>query len=117
METGQPDLAKAQLEESARTFGDSPEFLRFAVDFSNANGLWQAGLEPARKLSQLAANDPNIWLLLARFEFANRDFNAFAAAARRAIQLGGVQAKMAIANDPLYLMARGSPDFQKLLQQ
>lgn len=117
LETGQPNLAQAQLEESARQFGDSPEFLRFALDFANANGLWQAGLGPARKLAATMTNDPNIWLLLARFEFANRDFNAFAEAARKAMQLGGMQAKIAIANDPLYLMARGSPDFQKLLQQ
>ncbi len=117
METGQSNLAQAQLEESARQFGDSPEFLRFALDFANANGLWQAGLGPARKLSATMTNDPNIWLMLARFEFANRDFNAFAGAARKAIQLGGMQAKIAIANDPLYMMARGSPDFQKLLQQ
>lgn len=117
LETGQPDMVRALLEKSAQIFGDSPEFLRFAVDFSNANGQWQAGLGPVRKLVGLAPNDPQAWLLLARFEFANRETNAFVEAARKAIGLGGIQARMALANDPLYMMVRGSPDFQRLLQQ
>ncbi len=117
IETGQNDLARAQLEASGQIFGDSPEFLKFAVDFSNTTGQFQAGLGPARKLVGVAPNDPNAWLLLARFEFANRETNAFVEAARKAISLGGIQARMALANDPLYMMVRGSPDFQRLVQQ
>ena len=117
VETGQNDMARAQLEEAATVFGDSPEFLKFATEFSNNSGQWQAGLGLARKFVTVAPNDPNAWLLLARFEFANRQTNAFAEAARKAIQLGGMQARIAIANDPLYLMVRGSPDFQRLVQQ
>lgn len=117
IETGQNDLARAQLEASGQIFGDSPEFLKFAVDFSNNTAQFQAGLGPARKLVGVAPNDPNAWLLLARFEFANRETNAFVEAARKAISLGGIQARMALANDPLYMMVRGSPDFQRLVQQ
>jgi Tfp pilus assembly protein PilF len=117
IETGQPDLAKAQLEQSQRDFNDNPEFLKFAVEFSNSNGQWQAGLGPARKLAAVMTNDPGVWLALARFEFANRDANAFLEAARKAIQLGGVQIKTALANDPMYAAIRGTPEFGQLMQQ
>lgn len=117
METGQPDAARAQLEEAGRLFGDNLDFLKFAVDFSNANGQWQAGLGPARKLATLITNDASVWMALARFEFANREFPSFFESARKAIALGGMQAKMAIANDPLFVMARGTPEFRKLLEQ
>ena len=116
-ESGQPEQAKMLLEESEKAFGDSPEFLKFAVDFCANNGQWQAGLAPARKLAVIATNDPNVLLALARFEFANRDTNAFLVSARKAIQLGGVQAKAALANDPMYAMVRGTPEFQQLLSQ
>jgi Tfp pilus assembly protein PilF len=115
METGQPDLAKAQLDESSAAFGDNPDFLKFAVDFCNRNGQWQTGLGPARKLAALATNDPGVLLALARFEFANRDLNAFLNTARQAVQLGGNQARAALANDPMYTMVRGTPELQQLL--
>jgi tetratricopeptide (TPR) repeat protein len=117
METGQPDLARQQLELSAQAFGDNPDFLKFAVDFSNSNGQWQAGLGPARRLANVMSNDAGVWLALARFEFANREMNAFLESARRAVQLGGIQAKSALANDPMYAMVRGTPEFQQLLSQ
>ena len=117
METGQADLARQQLEQSAQAFGDNPEFLKFAVDFSNNNGQWQAGLGPARKLANVMSNDAGVWLALARFEFANREMNSFLESARRAVQLGGIQAKSALANDPMYAMVRGTPEFQQLLSQ
>ncbi len=117
METGQPDLARQQLEQSAQAFGDNPEFLKFAVDFCNSNGQWQAGLGPARKLAGVATNDAGVWLALARFEFANREMNSFLESARRAVQLGGIQAKAALANDPMYAMVRGTPEFRQLIGQ
>lgn len=117
METGQPDAARAQLEEAGRLFGDNLDFLKFAVDFSNSNGQWEAGLGPARKLATLVTNDASVLVALARFEFANRQFPAFLEAAGKAIALGGVQVKMALANDPLFAMARGNPEFRKLLEQ
>jgi tetratricopeptide (TPR) repeat protein len=116
-ETGQPEQAKQLLEESGKAFGDSPEFLKFAVDFCSNNGQWQAGLAPARKLAAIATNDPNVMLALARFEFVNRDTNAFLETARKAIQIGGAQAKMALANDPVYAMVRGTPEFRQLIEQ
>ena len=117
IETGQPDLARTQLEESSVAFGDNPDFLKFAVDFCNSNGQWQTGLGPARKLAAIATNDPGVLLALARFEFANRDLNAFLNTARQAVQLGGVQARAALANDPMYGMVRGTPEFRQLIGQ
>jgi len=117
VETGQPDLAKSQLEQSAAAFGDDPEFLKFAVDFCNSNGQWQAGLGPARKLAAVATNDPGVLLALARFQFANRELNAFLETARQAVSLGGVQARAALANDPMYAMVRGTPEFRQLIGQ
>ena len=117
METGQPDLARQQLEQSSQAFGDNPDFLKFAVDFSNSNGQWQAGLGPARRLATVMSNDAGVWLAVARFEFANREMNSFLESARRAIQLGGIQAKSSLANDPMYAMVRGTPEFQQLLSQ
>ena len=117
METGQPDLAQAQLEQSAAAFGDNPDFLKFAVDFCNSNGQWQAGLGPARKLAAVATNDPGVLLALARFQFANRDLNGFLETARQAVSLGGVQARAALANDPIYGMVRGTPEFRQLIGQ
>lgn len=117
METGQPDLAKQQLEQSGAAFGDNPDFLKFAVDFCNSNGQWQAGLGPARKLVAAATNDPGAWLALARFEFANREMNAFLESARRAVEFGGMQARAALANDPMYAMVRGTPEFRQLIGQ
>ena len=117
LETGQPDLARSQLEQSAAAFGDDPEFLKFAVDFCNSNGQWQAGLGPARKLAAVATNDPGVLLALARFQFANRELNAFLETARQAVSLGGVQARAALANDPMYAMVRGTPEFRQLIGQ
>jgi tetratricopeptide (TPR) repeat protein len=117
VETGQPDLVREQLAQSAAAFGDNAEFLKFAVDFCNSNGQWQPGLDFARKLSVAATNDPGVWLALARFEFANRQLPQFLDAARQAVRLGGMQAKAALANDPMYNMVRGAPEFQQLLQQ
>ena len=117
VETGQTEQARLQLQDSEVAFGDNPEFLKFAVDFSNSNGLWQAGLGPARKLVQLMPDDPGALLALARFEFANRELNAFLETARAAVRSGGVQAKAALANDPMYAMVRGTPEFRQLLEQ
>ena len=117
METGQPDLAKAQLESSAAAFGDNIDFLKFAVDFCNSNGQWQAGLAPARKLAAIATNDPGVLLALARFEFANREMNAFLNTAQQAVSLGGIQARAALANDPMYNIVRGTPEFRQLIGQ
>lgn len=116
-DTGQTDLVKKQLEESAAAFGDNLDFLKFAVDFCNSNGHWQTGVDFARNLSVAVPNDAGVWLALARFEFANRQMQPFLDAARRAIQLGGVQAKAALANDPMYVPVRGATEFQQLLQQ
>jgi len=117
VETGQPDAARQQLEQSAAAFGENPDFLKFAVDFCNSNGLWQAGLGPARQLVQVATNDPGALLALARFEFANRELNAFLETARQAVRLGGMQVKAALANDPMYAMVRGTPEFRQLIEQ
>ena len=117
IETGQPDLVRQQLDQSAVAFGDNPEFLKFAVDFCNGNGQWQPGLDFARKLSASMTNDAGVFLALARFEFANRQMQQFLDSARKAVQLGGMQAKAALANDPMYGMVRGTPEFQQLLQQ
>ncbi len=114
-EAGQPAEAKALLAEAMKNFGNDVDFLKFAVDFSSANAQWETGLEAARKLVALLPNDPGPMVALARFEFANRQTNAFFEAAQKAIQLGGMQARTAIANDPMYLMIRGTPDFAKLL--
>lgn len=115
-ETSQPDKIREQLEQSARVFGDNPDFLKFAVEFCNSNAQWQSGLEFARKLSTVATNDPGVMLALARFEFVNHQPEQFLEAARRAIQLGGPQAKAALANDPIYLMVRGTTQFQDLFK-
>ena len=117
VETGQPDAAQRQLEESSGVFGEDREFLRFAVDFSNSNGQWAAGLGPARQLAAREPQDAGVWLALARFEFANRELNSFLESARKAVQLGGVQAQMALANDPMYAMVRGTPEFRQLIGQ
>jgi len=68
-------------------------------------------------LATVMSNDAGVWLALARFEFANREMNSFLESARRAIQIGGIQAKSALANDPMYAMVRGTPEFQQLLSQ
>jgi tetratricopeptide (TPR) repeat protein len=115
METGMPDRARLQLEDSAAAFGDDPEFLKFAVDFCNSSGLWQAGLGPARRLVQAMPGDAGARLALARFEFANREMNAFLETAREAVRLGGLPARAALANDPMYAMVRGTPEFQQLI--
>jgi len=117
LETGQSEAAQRQLEESAAVFGEDREFLKFAVDFSNSNGQWAAGLGPARRLATLEPQDAGVWLALARFEFANRELNSFLESARKAVQLGGVQAQMALANDPMYAMVRGTPEFRQLIGQ
>lgn len=116
VETGQQDLAVQRLNETAQAFGDNPDFIRFAVEFCNANGLWQAGLDPARKLAEMNPNDAGALLVLARFQFANREMGAFLETARKAVQLGGPQAKMTIAGDPLYAMVRNTPEFRQLLE-
>lgn len=115
-ETAQADKIREVLEQSARAFGDNPDFLKFAVEFCNTNGQWQPGLEFARKLASAMPNDAGVHLALARFEFANRNIPQFFEAAHKAIQLGGVQVKTALAGDPMYLMVRGTPEFQKMLQ-
>ncbi|MBU3665213.1 MAG: DUF2723 domain-containing protein [Chthoniobacterales bacterium] len=117
METGQTNLVDQQITQSMRDFGESPDFLKFAVDFCNNNGQWKAGLGPARKLTAVQTNDPGVWLALARFEFANREMNPFLESARKAVQLGGVQARAALANDPMYAMIRGTPEFRQLIGQ
>lgn len=115
-ETAQADKIREVLEQSAKAYGDNPDFLKFAVEFCNTNGQWQAGLEFARKLASAMPDDAGVRLALARFEFANRNLPQFFEAAHKAIQLGGVQAKAALAGDPMYLMVRGTPEFQKMLQ-
>jgi len=117
VEAGQPDGAAAQLAESAKVFGNDVEFLSFAVEFSNTNGLWQAGLEPARRLVGVLPEDPGVWLALARFQFANREMNEFLESARTAVRLGGLQARQMLASDPMYMMVRGTPEFRGLLER
>jgi len=115
-ETAQVDRMREVLEQSSRAFGDNPDFLKFAVEFCNVNAQWQPGLEFARKLAAAIPGDAGMQLVLARFEFANHNIPQFFDAARKAIQLGGMQARATLAGDPMYLMVRGTPEFQQLFQ-
>lgn len=116
IEAGQPEGAVQQLKKSAEMFGDDPQFLQFAVEFCNRNGLWVLGLELAERLTEVAPDDAAAWLAYARFQFANRQPDRFLEAARRAVRLGGVQVQSIIAADPMYAMVRNAPEFQQLLQ-
>lgn len=115
MECGMPDAARAQLEQSAIAFDNSPDFNKFAADFCSASGQWVAGLPYARKLAEQNPKDPAVLLMAARFLFANRQMADFLTTAQQAVDLGGPQARMALESDPLYTMVRGTPEFKRLV--
>ncbi len=118
VELGEADKAKALMESSAARFGDNVDFLRFAVEFALGSGQWSLGLDPARNLVRLQPTNFQAWLALAKMEYGNRQTNAFLEAAREAVKIGGAQAKMILANDPmLRLLQATSPQFRELLQQ
>ena len=116
IEAGQPEGAVQQLRKSAEMFGDAPQFLQFAVEFCNRNGLWALGLELAERLTEVVPDDAAAWLAYARFQFANRQPDGFLESARKAVQLGGMQVQGILAADPMYAMVRNAPEFQQLLQ-
>ncbi len=116
--TGETNRTSELLSRAVETFQDDPEFLRKAVEYGEINALAVPELAAAKKLVSSGTNAPtnaaNDYLLLARAAFKNNDKTNFYAAARMAIQLGGLPIREAIFQHPLFEPWRKDEEFQKL---
>ena len=112
--TGETNKITALLNASVEQFQDDPEFLRQAVQYGEMNNLPAQEVAAAKKLVVAGTNSGNDYLLLARAFFRNNDKTNFYAAARAAIQKGGLPMREAIFEHPLFAPWRQEEDFKNL---
>ncbi|MEI6073398.1 MAG: DUF2723 domain-containing protein [Verrucomicrobiae bacterium] len=112
--TGETNKSSEILKAAVETFQDNPEFLLKAVQFSEMNALPDRELDAAKKLAVVGTNAGEAQMLLARAWFRNNDKTNFYAAARTAIEKGGLPARETLFAHPLFAPWRGEEEFKKL---
>lgn len=112
--TGDTNRSSELLKSSVEIFGDNPEFLLKAVQYSEGNSLPERELEAAKKLAVVGTNVGDDYLYLACAYFRNNDKTNFYATARTAIEKGGIPVRQAILVHPLFAPWRDDAEFKKL---
>ncbi len=112
--TGDTNKSSELLKTAVETFGDNPEFLLKAVQYSEANTLPDRELEAAKRLVAVGTNVGQDYLSLACAYFRNNDKTNFYSTARSAIEKGGIPVREAIVSQPLFAPWREDEDFKKL---
>jgi len=112
--TGDTNKTSELLKTAVETFGDNPEFLLKAVQFSEANALPERELEAAKRLATAGTNAGDDLLCLACAYYRNNDKTNFYSTARTAIEKGGIPVREAIISHPLFAPWREDEDFKKL---
>jgi len=106
--------SSALLESSIQAFTNDEEFLVRAARFGEMSAMPKRELEAAKALALVSTNAGDANLLLCRAYFRNDDKTNFFSAARTAIEKGGLPAREALFEDPLFAPWRQEEEFQKL---
>lgn len=112
--TGDTNKTTELLGRSVELFQDDPDFLRKAVQYGEANNLPGQEVAAAQKLVAVETNTVDDYLLLAKAYFRNNDKTNFYAAARTAIERGGLPMREAIFAHPFFAPWREEDEFKKL---
>jgi len=112
--TGDTNKSSELLKTSVEAFGDNPEFLLKAVQYSEANALTDRELEAAKRLAAVGTNVGKDSLSLACAYFRNNDKTNFYSTARTAIEKGGIPVRETIIAHPLFAPWREDEEFKKL---
>lgn len=107
---------KSFLEKSIRDFARDPLFLRSAADCAEAAKLPVQELAAARALAEAEPKEAENQYRLAKAAAINDDKPLCLAAARRAIELGGLPMREGLAKAAAFDRYREFPDFQALLR-
>jgi tetratricopeptide (TPR) repeat protein len=107
---------KAFLEKSIKDFAKDPKYLRVAVDCAEASGFPVLELQAARTLAEVEPEEAENQYRLAKAAAQNNDKVLCLAAARRAIELGGLPMREGLAKAEVFDRYREDLDFQELLK-
>jgi tetratricopeptide (TPR) repeat protein len=107
---------KACLEKSIKDFAKDPKYLRVAVDCAEASGFAVLELQAARTLAEVEPEEAENQYRLAKAAAQNNDKALCLAAARRAIELGGLPMREGLAKAEVFDRYREDLDFQELLK-
>ena len=114
--SGDEKALKVFLEKSTADFAKDPSFLRAAVDCAEVAELPQQGLAAARALAEVEPQEAENQYRLANAAALNNDKALCVAAARRAIELGGLPMREGLAKAGVFDRYREDLDFQELLK-
>jgi tetratricopeptide (TPR) repeat protein len=114
--SGDEKALKAFLEKSIKDFAKDPLFLKVAADCAEATALPILELEAARTLVAAEPQEAENQYRLAKAAAQNNDKPLCLAAARRAIELGGLPMREGLAKAEVFDRYREDLDFQELLK-
>ena len=114
--SGDEKALRAFLEKSIKDFAKDPLFLKMAADCAEASVLPLLELEAARTLVAAEPQEAENQYRLAKAAAQNNDKPLCLAAARRAIELGGLPMREGLAKAEVFDRYREDLDFQELLK-
>jgi tetratricopeptide (TPR) repeat protein len=114
--SGDEKALQAFLEKSIKDFAKDPLFLKVAADCAEATALPVLELEAARTLVAAEPQEAENQYRLAKAAAQNNDKPLCLAAARRAIELGGLPMREGLAKAEVFDRYREDLDFQELLK-
>lgn len=112
---GDTNSVSSLIEKSIPLLAKDKEFLMAAAGFGEAGGLPKSEFAAASALVALEPDSAENQLLLAKAALRNRNNDGFYAAARTALEKGGLPMREAFSKSPEFDPVRKEPEFQSLL--
>lgn len=113
---GDTNKAGMLVEQTVRDFPDDVVLLRKAVNYYELNNERKKMVDPALRLTQIEATNPENYFVLARAWFSLNKKKEFYEAAEKAVKLGGETMRATLDQDPLLAPWRSEEEFKKLTE-
>jgi tetratricopeptide (TPR) repeat protein len=114
-ELGEYHQAQPILEKALTERPNDAVLLRFAISYFDSQEIADRRLDVATKLASMEPNDAQIQYVLARARLVNGDDKGFYEAARKAVELGGVEVREALQQDAAFERLRDKDEFRELI--
>lgn len=109
------DAIDALLREAIAANGNTPEFLFFVSQVSQARRDWPSAADAAERWMQVEPDSAEAAYRFARAKFALGQKDAALPALARAVERGGTEYRERLFRDELFAPLKGTPELQKLL--
>jgi len=114
-QVGEGEKCDAVLLEALGKLGNSPDFLAFVVQVSEAQNKWQQSADAASRWAQVDPQSAEAFYRLSRAQFVLKQPKAAVQALSRSIDLGGVDIRERIIADPVFQSVKDQSDLKQLM--